>query len=148
MAYSEGITLNPQAFTGENAGATIGSLSRTGDGSNNKSLWALSGTTSTQPVHLDIQHQEIKKGKATYIRSTIGFTRKNLTAPTGDPESTGANGYSSMVRLTIERPKISGVIADILVVSDIGRLLSFFGVTLATSGTPNSAVAKFLNRET
>lgn len=147
--YAEGITLNPNAYTGSNLGSTLSRLSGpTGDTQgNSQGILQSSDSTSTQPVIVEIKHSTVRKGKAKYQRSTIAFIREKLTPPTDNPEGVNADGYTSVVRIIVEKPVISGVISDIAVVNDWARLYSFFGTTLASAGVPSGAVLKFITRE-
>lgn len=145
--YAEGITVNPNPYTGDNLGNTLTRISLEGDGETVLGLHRMSGTTSAQPVDIEIQHSTIKRGKAKYVRSTIAIIRKKMTAPTDNPEGVGAEGYNNTWRLINERPLIASVLTDALCVQDLGRLLAFFGTTLSTGGTPSGPVQKFLNKE-
>lgn len=147
--YAEGITLNPNAYTGSNLGSTLSRLSGpSGDTQgNSQGLLQSSDSTSTKPVVVEIKHSIVRRGKAKYQRSTIAFRREKLAPPAENPEGVNAEGYESEVRLIVMKPTITGVITDIEVVNDWGRLYSFFGTTLAAAGTPSGPVQKFLTRE-
>lgn len=147
MLANEGHSVNPNAYTGQNLGRTLTNLKRDSDGTTASGLYAMSGQTSSNPVYFEVKHSDIRKGKVVYQRSTIAVLRKGISAPVGDPEAVGPDGYSVVTRLIVEKPKLSGVLTDGAVCDDIGFLWSFFGTTLATSGTPNGVVGKFLQRD-
>lgn len=144
--YNQDITLNPQAFTGANVGVVMSLQSGpTTTGPTTTSIRAAAAYANTTPLSLDVQHTEIKKNGAKYVRSTVGLRLEGLPPPVGNPE--GVVSYANTARIIIERPKIAGVLTDIAIVTHLSQLLSFFGVTLATSGTPSSAMQKLLNKE-
>lgn len=142
MSLGLDVTINAQAFTGTNAAKTAAFVS---SGPGYRTIRAVSSLASTTPLELDIQHQDVKRGKAKYWRSTVGLKRSNISVPTANPE--GVTSYETVARIVIERPALNGVVTDLEVVTQLGELLSVFGTSLASSGVPTTNIGKFLARE-
>lgn len=142
MSLGLDVTLNAQAFTGTNAAKTAAFVS---SGPGYQSKRAVTSLASTTPTELDIQHQEVKRGKAKYYRSTVGLKRSNISVPVANPE--GVNSYDVVARIVLERPVLNGVVTDLEIVTQLGELLSVFGVSLASSGVLTTNIGKFLARE-
>lgn len=143
LMFNSDLTLNANAFTGVSA-AKIASLVSTGPGYT--SLRSVASLSNTTPLELDVQHQVVKRGKAKYIRSTVGLKRRLIAPTTANPE--GVTSYETSARIIMERPETTGVVTTAEVVTQLGELLSVFGVSLSSGGNPTTAMEKFLNRET
>lgn len=141
--FTTDIVLNASAFTGVSSAKTAALVS-TGPGY--VSERSVASLANTNPLILDVQHAEVKRGKAKVLRSTIGLTRSNVAPTVSNPE--GVTSYQHSARLIMERPTTTGVVTTAEVVTLLGELLSVFGVTLSTAGVPSANVEKFLNRET
>lgn len=140
MALPDPLTLNASAFTGVSAAVDHNLWKWLNDGTL-RTAPSLAGTT---PQELDIRHTKVKRGKHTYIRSTIGLKRTGIV-PTGGTSSDQALEHS--VRLTIDRPTDGTAVPQTAVLKQWGELYSVFGTTLSTGGTPSSNVNKFLAQE-
>lgn len=140
MAFTDPLTLNANAFTGVSLAVEHAETQRVNGGS----IRSAPSLANSTPQELDIKHQKVKRGRYTYVRSKIGLTRKGII-PTGgtslDPE------LSHSVYLVLERPTDGTAVPTTAILKQWGELLSVFGVTLSTGGTPSTNVAKFLNME-
>lgn len=139
--YDNDLTLNANANTGVSL-ARVHSLISVEGSKSTRSCAALATTT---PSTLDIQHGEVKKGKAVYIRSTIGLRRAEI--PSGVNATEDVASYEHSVRLIVERPKNTTVITSSEIATQLGELLSVLGTSLSVAGVPTTALAKLLNRE-
>lgn len=139
--FDNDLTLNANAFTGVSTPRVHSLISIEGSRST-RSCAALATTT---PSVLDVQHGEAKKGKATYLRSTVGLRRSEI--PAGASPAEDVKAYEHSVRITIERPKNTTVISSAEIATQLGELLSVFGISLSVSGVPTAALTKFLNKE-
>lgn len=139
--FDNDIILNANAFTGVSSAKTH---SLTGvEGS--KSTRSARDLALTTPQILDIQHSEVSRGGARYVRSTIGLTRSEIPPSVSSTE--GAKSYQHSVRLVLERPRDTTVVSQAEIATQLGELLSAFGVSLSVAGVPTTSLAKFLNKE-
>lgn len=140
MAFTDPLTLNATAFTGVSAAVDHAETQRLAGGS----IRSAPSLVNSTPQELDIKHQKVKKGRYTYVRSTIGLTRTGIVA-------TGASALDPTldhsIRLVLVRPIDGTAVPTTAILKQWGELLSVFGVTLSTGGTPSANVAKFLNME-
>lgn len=141
MSLASDLTLNANAFTGVSAAKTAAFVT---SGPGYQSLRAIAAVANTTPTELVIKHQEVKRGKAVYVRSMIGLSRSNVPPTEANPEN--VLGYSHQWYLVLERPK-QGVVTDSDVVTQLAELLSVFGVSLSSGGVPTTNIGKFLARE-
>ena len=139
--FDNDLTLNANPFTGVSA-AKVHALTGVDGSRSTRSARDLALTT---PQVLDIQHTETVKNGARYIRSTIGLTRSEIPPSVSSTES--AKSFQHSVRLVLERPRDTTVVSQAEIATQIGELLSVFGVSLSVAGVPTAALAKFLNRE-
>lgn len=142
MALTSDITLNASAFTGVSAASAAAEISR---GPGFQSLRGVTALANTTPKMLDIQHTEVKRGRAKYYRSTIGLVKSNIAVPEANPE--GVISYQFGWRLVLERPVLNGVVTEAEICTQLGELLSVFGASLSVGGVPTTNVHKFLARE-
>lgn len=140
MALTDPLTLNANAFTGVSLAVDHNIQKWLADGTL-RTAPSLSGST---PQELDIRHTKVKRGKYTYIRSTIGLKRSGIV-PTGGSSSDVPLEHS--VRLTIDRPTDGTAVPVTAILKQWGELYSVFGVTLSTGGIPSTNVSKFLGQE-
>lgn len=139
--FNQDITLNANPFTGVNVARIHALTSITGS----KSMRKCAALASTTPSELDVQYGEVKKGKATYLRSTVGLRRSEISP--GATPSEDVSGYEHSWRIICERPKNTTVITASEIATQLGELLSFFGVSLSVAGVPTANLEKFANGE-
>lgn len=144
--FATDITLNQQAGTGVNLGK-VAALQQGPTTTNGTtfSVRSVASQVNTTPLELDVQHQQIKRNGAKYWRSTVGLRLGGIAPPVANPE--GVVDYGTECRIVLTRPSLTGVITDAAIAAHMAELVSFFGATLSTSGTPSAALQKFLNRE-
>lgn len=144
--YPNDITLNANAHTGVSLDRVFALQSGPNtNGTTITSTRSVAALANTTPLILDVQHTEVKRGGAVYVRSTVTLRQDGIPPTTANPE--GVTSYSNRASFMIERPKLSGVITDTALATHLGQLLSFLGVTLSTTGVPSANLLKLFNKE-
>lgn len=133
--FDNDLILNANPHTGVNMPVTVSR--RAG----NLSFWTAASLVNSTPLEFVVKHQEIKKGKDSYIRSMIGLSRRELVS------TTGSGLVSNVWNLVNERPKDPSAISHLETATQLGQLLSVFGVSLYSSTTLTAGLLKFQNQE-
>lgn len=133
--FDNDIILNANAHTGINAPVTVSR--RAG----NLSFWTAATLVNTTPLEFVVKHQEVKKGKDSYIRSMIGLSRRELVS------TTGSGLVSNVWNLVNERPKDPSAISSLDTATQLGQLLSVLGITLYSGSNLTTNLLKFHNQE-
>lgn len=139
--FDNDLILNANAFTGVSTPRVHSLISIEGS----KSTRSCAALANTTPSVLDIQHGEVKKGKAVYKRSTLGLRRSEI--PAGASPTEDVTSYEHSCRIIIESPKNTTVISSAEIATQLGELLSVLGISLSVGGVPTAALTKVLNKE-